>query len=143
MLKNYGWSPLLIFTILALLFIYQIFQNITYWGGGDWDQHFFYSEAARKTILEYHQFPFWNPWYCGGNALLAHPESLFLGPFFILNLIFGTVIGFKLPILVPLIIGLLGLYLICPWSKLRRFSSYLAPILFMLSSAFANRVVAG
>ncbi|HLD42713.1 MAG TPA: hypothetical protein VJB08_01860 [Candidatus Nanoarchaeia archaeon] len=140
--KNYG-LPLLVFTSLALLFTYPIFQNITYWGGGDWDQHFFYSEAARKTILEYHQFPFWNPWYCGGNALLAHPESLFLGPFFILNLIFGTVIGFKLQILVHLIIGMLGMYLICQWYKLRRFSSYLAPILFMLSSAFANRVVAG
>ena len=143
MLKNYGWSPLLIFTILALLFIYPIFQNITYWGGGDWDQHFFYSEAARKTILEYHQFPFWNPWYCGGNSSLAHPESMFLGPFFALNLIFGTVVGFKLQIFVHLIIGMLGMYLVCQWYRLSRFSSYLAPILFMLSSAFANRILAG
>jgi len=100
-----NWFALVIFILISLVVVSPIFKNITYWGTNDWDQHFFYYESARKSIIEYKQFPFWNPWYCGGNALLAHPESSFLYPLFIINLLFGTVVGLKIQIFLHLIIG--------------------------------------
>ena len=66
---------LFIFIVIGFFFLMPLFVNLNNWGSFDWDQHFFYNEAARKTILKYKQVPLWNPYYCGGNVLLAHPES--------------------------------------------------------------------
>lgn len=137
------WFALIIFTLIALLIVSPIFKSINNWSSNDWDQHFFYYEAARKSIAEYKQFPFWNPWHCGGNALLAHPESAFLYPLFILNLIFGTVIGLKIQIFLHLIIGMFGMWLLAKYFKLAKYSSYFPPIIFMLSSWFVSRMFVG
>jgi len=125
------------------MIVLPIFKNITYWGTNDWDQHFFYYESARKSIIEYKQFPLWNPWYCGGNALLAHPESAFLYPLFIFNLIFGTVIGLKIQIFLHLIIGMFGMWLLSKHFKLAKYSCYLPSIIFMLGSWFVSRMFVG
>src|SRR3990167_557210 len=103
---------LTIFIILSLIILYPIFKNITYLGTGDWDQHFFYNAVPRKTILSFYQIPLWNPYYCGGNVLLAHPESVWLNPFFIFVLIFGEVIGLKIELFLHLILGMFGVFLL-------------------------------
>ncbi len=137
------WFALIVFILISFAMVSPIFKNLTYWGTNDWDQHFFYYDSARKSIVDYKQFPLWNPWYCGGNALLAHPESAFLYPLFIFNLIFGTVIGIKIQIFLHLIIGMFGMFLLSKYFKLAPYSSYLPPIIFMLSSWFASRMFVG
>ncbi len=47
---------------IALVFTLPIFRNFDYWGVQDWDQHFFYQVVARRSILQYRQFPLWNPY---------------------------------------------------------------------------------
>ncbi|HLK36046.1 MAG TPA: hypothetical protein VKU41_04790, partial [Polyangiaceae bacterium] len=37
-------------------------------GAHDWDQQESYRYLVRKTILRFHQFPFWNPYSCGGHT---------------------------------------------------------------------------
>jgi hypothetical protein len=36
-------------------------------GGHDWDQMESHRYLVTKTILRFHQFPFWNPYACGGH----------------------------------------------------------------------------
>ena len=131
------------FVFLSVVFLFPVFQNITYLGSYDWDQHFFYHGAARESIVKFHQFPFWNPFYCGGSPLLANPQSVFLSPFFLFVLLFGTVIGLKLEILAYFFIGLLGMYFLCRNLGLRQVPSVFASVIFMCSSWFAARVAVG
>ena len=136
---------LLIAVILALgiLFSVPIITNLQNWGTHDWDQHFAFHEAARKSIVEYGQFPLWNPWMCGGNLLLANPQSTFLNPAFVFVLLFGTVIGMKLIIIFYLVLGMLGMYLVARFYGAGKLSSFIAPIIFMLSSTYALRASMG
>ena len=44
-------------------------------GAHDWDQMESHRYLIRKTILAYHQFPFWNPYACGGHPNWGGFES--------------------------------------------------------------------
>ena len=134
---------LIVFSFVSIIFLFPVFKNIGYLGWHDWDQHYFYNEAPRKTLLEYKQFPLWNPYYCGGNVLLAHPESTFLNPFYIFVLLFGAVVGIKIQALFYLIFGMFGMFLLSKHWGLAKYSSYLPSIVFFLSSWFFLRMAEG
>ncbi len=135
--------PLAVFSILALIMLSPIFINFGYWGLHDWDQHFFYHGTAAITMLKFHQFPLWNPFYCGGNPYLANPQSPFLTPFFPLLLIFGTVAGLKIQALLYFLIGLIGMYFLSKELKITGYAAFIPPIVFMLSSWYSLRVEVG
>ncbi|MDP9152102.1 MAG: hypothetical protein M3O36_19430 [Myxococcota bacterium] len=44
-------------------------------GGHDWEQMESHRYLVTKTIRDYHQFPFWNPYSCGGHPNWAGFES--------------------------------------------------------------------
>jgi hypothetical protein len=44
-------------------------------GGHDWDQMESHRYLVAKTILRFHQFPFWNPYACGGHSTWGGFES--------------------------------------------------------------------
>jgi hypothetical protein len=79
------------------------------------DDHQFYSweESDRTTLLRYHQLPAWNPWWCGGTVGIAAPEDPFLGPDFLLRLIFGVAHGRRLAIVLLVVLGFEGMYRLC------------------------------
>ena len=82
----------------------------------DWmDDHQFYSweESDRTTLLRYHQLPAWNPFWCGGTAGIAGPEDPFLGPDFVLRLLFGVAHGRRLAICLLVVLGFEGMYRLC------------------------------
>ncbi len=88
---NPNWVALLIFVVVAFVYLHPIFPNFDYWGIHDWDEAFSYSGVARKTILKYHQIPLWKPYHLGGNALLATwgaSSPSILSPFFLFVLFF-------------------------------------------------------
>lgn len=87
----------------------------------DWmDDHQFYSweQSDRTTLLRYRQLPAWNPFWCGGTAGIAAPEDPFLGPDFLLRLVFGVAHGRRLAIMLLVVLGFEGMYRLC-----RRFDS--------------------
>lgn len=127
----------------AFLFLQPIFTNINNWGLYDWDQHLFYHGSARISLLSFNEFPLWTPYYCGGNLLLANPQSPFLSPFFLLVLLFGAVAGLKLEALIYLAVGLLGTFLVARKLSCSRPASVFAAAVFMLGSWFAARVAVG
>lgn len=134
---------LLIFFFVSLAFVYPVFQSIGSWGIHDWDQHFMYNAVPRTTILEFNQFPLWNPYYCGGNAMLANPQSSFLNPMYIFVMVFGEVTGLKILIPVYLMIGLFGMFLLARHLNISLISSYLSAFLFMLSGMYAVHLSVG
>ncbi len=142
-MKKCLFSPLAICIGVSLLFAFPIIENISFWGQMDWDQFSFWNAVPRETILRYRQFPLWNPYVNGGNVLLAHPHSPFLSPFYGFVLFFGPIIGLKLEIIVHLIIGLMGMFLLAQFMKLDKASSYLASFIFMLSSVYALHITEG
>jgi len=136
-------TGLVILFLLGIVMVSPILKNINYEGTLDWDQHFFYNGVPAKTIINYKQIPLWNPHYCGGNLLLAHPESAFLSPMFIIILLFGEVVGLKLQIIIHLLFGLFGMFLLAKHYKLGFFSRYLLPVIFLFSSVFTAHTFSG
>jgi hypothetical protein len=133
----------LIFLALTLIFTFPLYFSLTKLGIHDWDQHIFYEAIPRATILQYMQFPLWNPWQCGGNVLLANPQSSFLTIHFPLTLLFGEVIGTKLAIPLYLFIGLLGMWFVCKKLQMSPIAAYFPPVILMLSGIYAIRIAVG
>lgn len=129
--------------LIAFVFLQPVFSNVSNWGLYDWDQHMFYHESGRVSFLTFHQLPLWTPYYCGGNVLLANPQSPFLSPFFIFVLLFGTVVGLKLEALAFMAIGLLGAFFAARKLGCGKLPSIFAAVVFMFSSWFVSRVVVG
>ena len=135
--------PLTGLILVSIIFCMPIFSNFSYWGQMDWDQFTFWNAIPRDTIFRYHQFPLWNPYANGGSVLLAHPHSSFLSPFYIFVLLFGVIIGLKLQIVIHLFIGMLGMFLLSKQIGLNKYSCYVPPLVFMLSSIYPLHMTEG
>ena len=135
--------PLLLFLFIAVVYSLPLFTRIYTIGIIDWDLGSSYNEVARRTILEYSQIPFWNPYYCGGNILLAHPESQIFSPFFLLVLLFGSIIGIKIAIFFSFLFGLLGMYFLARFLRFSQLASSVAALLYMMSAPFSLRIAIG
>lgn len=131
------------FGLIALAYTHPIFWQMEQWGIQDWDQHLFYHAVPRLTLLEYHQFPLWNPYYVGGTVMLANPQSRFLAPSYLLVLLLGEVVGLKVEIWLHLVIGLLGAYYLARYYQLSRPAALLTAFVFMLNSMYALTLTVG
>jgi hypothetical protein len=103
------------------------------------DDHQFYAweEGDRNTLLHWHQLPEWNPFWCGGTVGIAAPEDPFLGPDFLLRLVWGVAHGRRLAIVLLVVMGLEGMYRLCR----RLDSSALASALAAIAFATCDRYV--
>ncbi len=79
-------------------------------GFGDWDFVLDKFEAARRTILIWHQFPWWNPWCRGGFPLAAEPQIGAVSMAAPLILACGTTIGLRLATVLCVGIAVEGAY---------------------------------
>ncbi|HUO03846.1 MAG TPA: hypothetical protein VMU16_01490 [Candidatus Binataceae bacterium] len=76
----------------------------------DWDAHLQFHWVPFHSIVDFHQFPQWDPFTCGGMPILANPESALLSPFMILDLLFGPVVGLRLTVVNQIAIAFGGAY---------------------------------
>jgi hypothetical protein len=75
------------------------------------DQRYFAAlwEATRVSIADFHQFPSWNPYHCGGIVLYQDPQAPFPGPMFLLTFLWlPTAVGIKLWVFTHILAGMLG-----------------------------------
>ena len=128
---------------VAFLFTLPIFHNINYWGIQDWDLHLTYHGVIRETIVKYHQFPLWNPYYNGGMPLLASPATRVLSPTLLPVLLFGELIGIKIEIWLCLVIGIMGVYLLARYLRMEIIPSYLSAIVYMMSGLYVLNLCVG
>ncbi len=104
------WLPLA-FTALAFAALAPLFRKpFLYADRSDWNHFQAFLEVARRSVVWWHQAPLWNPYGCGGEVLLANPQSEVAAPTFLLSLIFGTALGIKLSLAVYFFCGFDGMY---------------------------------
>lgn len=130
--REFAWVALgsLVF---AAVFFYPILCEIKYLGPGlhDWlvaPPHF--SNLARLpinndsdlfdqlrwvpyyTLTHFHQWPFWNPYKCGGMSMIGNPESGIVTPFLLIYLVGGLLAGIFLEIYLHIAIAFVGGYVL-------------------------------
>jgi hypothetical protein len=101
-------------TVLCLItvgiYVSPLWLNLHTWGGTfDWGYFFFLAEVDRATVVQYGQFPFWNPYYCGGAVHLANPQTYFLSPTFLFIWAFGTPLGIRLTLTTAILLAVDGM----------------------------------
>lgn len=77
-------------------------------GFGDWDLFLGKYEAARRTIVLFGQFPWWDPWTRGGFPLAANPQCGVIGVAMPLVLAFGTSVGMRIATIVCFVLAAQG-----------------------------------
>lgn len=103
---------LLLLNIPILIFCFNFLQTGNLLSGGDADYLMQTQEAARQSILKFKQFPWWNPWVSGGVPLFANPQYGLLSIQSLTTLIFGSIWGYKLALVLYFIIGFWGFLLL-------------------------------
>jgi hypothetical protein len=76
------------------------------------DAHYntLFEDAARISLVDYHELPFWNPYYCGGVYALGTPSARFWSPTVLLSIIFGVLRASPLIAVLACVAGLEGTY---------------------------------
>ena len=119
--------------VFAAVFFYPILCDIKYLGPGlhDWlvaaphfsnltqlpinnDSDLFdqLRWVPYYTLTHYHQWPFWNPYKCGGMSMLGNPESGVVTPFLLIYLMGGLLTGIFLEIYLHIAIAFVGGYVL-------------------------------
>ena len=70
---------------------------------------FFLYAAVAKSYFAFHQLPFWNPWYCGGNMLWQNPEVAILSPAYLFSLAMPLQRAMQWNIALHVFAGLVGM----------------------------------
>jgi hypothetical protein len=109
--KPTSW-PYAFYGVLSLFFCAPLFTHPQGLGILDWDQHLFYYASVLKSVVEYGQLPFWNPWYCGGNVLWQNPQIPLLSPVFPLTAVVSLPLAMKINIALHYWMGLAGMHLL-------------------------------
>ena len=91
------WAPLAVALAVLGYHVAPMWRDPKTWAGW-WDCRYFWFivEADFTTITQHHQFPLWNPYYCGGAPQLANPQAATLSPLTLLVLPFGMATGYRL-----------------------------------------------
>jgi hypothetical protein len=109
----------------------------------DWRYFQAWIEVGRRSLLWYHQLPLWNPYGCGGEVLLANPQSEVAAPTMLLPLIFGTALGVKLVLVFYLFCAFDGMYRLARDHQLSIAASWLAAVLFGTNGWMAIHLMSG
>jgi len=109
----------------------------------DWDYFEQLDWVGAHTIAHFHQFPFWNPYKCGGMPMLANPQSRILAPLFILQILFGQALGFHLEILLMLALGWSGAYFLARLLRLNPLAAIACATIYAGSSWFSLHLSVG
>jgi hypothetical protein len=129
--------------LLSLLYYFPILNSNNNIGIQDWDLNFAWTEATRVTLLNYHQFPLWNPYTCGGTVQFANPQIPVISFQTVFALLFGTIRGIKLSIFFHGVIGFIGFYFLARQYKVSYVGSLLASIIFSFSGITSSFLSTG
>ena len=119
--------------ILSFIFYFPVIFSGNNLGIQDWDQTFSWMEFTRLSLASYRQFPWWNPFKCGGMPHFANPQMPVLTIQTLFALLFGTITGIKFSIFFHGIVCFLGFFLLGRQYKLSYTGSLIAATLFSFS----------
>ena len=137
------WFPLA-FLLLAFVVLAPLFSHpLRYADKSDWNHFQAFLEVARRSVVWWHQAPLWNPYGCGGEVLLANPQSEVAAPTFLLSLLFGTALGVKLSLVVYLFCGFDGMYRLSRRLGVQSAGALLSSVLFGMGGWMALHLLVG
>lgn len=99
---------------------------------------FAHEVAARRTVLEYGEFPLWDPYACGGIPGMGNPQNTSMAPDFALRLIFGVANGWRLTLLLFFLVGLECVFHLSRQLGVSPMGSAFAAIVFNMSGFLAG-----
>lgn len=135
--------PLSLLLVGIILFYSPLLTSNTLLGIQDWDQNFAWAEATRIIITRFHQFPFWDPYRCGGSAHFANPQISVISLQTLFVILFGTISGIKINILAHSFIGFIGFYLLSNQYGLSKKASIVASIIFSFNGIIGSFLSTG
>jgi hypothetical protein len=130
---------------MILLVVSPLLVHPWTYGQHNWDQMNTQREVVVKTILRFHQFPFWDPYECGGHPAWGSLESdpILISPWLPVYLLAPLAIAIRVEIVVSALWGALG----C-WMLASRFTRSVAlrallAIVVAVNSRWALQLAAG
>jgi hypothetical protein len=133
----------LAFLALDLVFLRWVLAHFANWGIWDWDYQQTLLEVARRSLLDHGEIPLWNPFLGGGATLAGNTLSHVFAPSFVPILLFGTIAGIKVCIVLYLGIAQLGMWRLSRALGTGVEGATLAALVFSLGGAFAQHVTHG
>jgi len=125
-------ASLFLIIIFAISPIFKDFSNIS--TKEDYLICFSYEYYSIKSILEFHEFPLWSPYFNGGYPIFAHPEASAANPWLFLFLCFDEVKGIKISLVLSVLIGAFGMfYLTKSVLKFNNAGAFFSSLLFTLN----------
>lgn len=98
-------------------------------------------EAMRISIMDFGQFPWWNPWVSGGIPLYANPQFGLFSIQAILVFIFGSVVGLKLAIFLYTLAGYFSMHLLLrKYFKIDSYISVALSLAWVFGTFFVNHL---
>jgi hypothetical protein len=84
------------------------------YGRHDWDQMESHRYLVKKTILRFHELPFWNPYACGGHPAWAglESDSVVVAPWLPAYLLLSLPVALRVEIVVSALWGAMGAWLL-------------------------------
>jgi len=131
------------FLLISLIFCIPLLKDIDSSCSGDWDYFYTLYEVLLISVLEYHQFPLWNPYCGGGMPLIGNPQAGIPSVTFLISAILGVINGLKISVWFHTFLGLLGMWLLGGYFKLRFFARLAPCFVFIFSSTWALHIAAG
>lgn len=108
-------TKLLACSLLAWAFVRvvaPIFWDTSLYGGHDWDEITAQRLILLKSLSEFGQFPFWNPYACGGHSAWGNVQGVvnLVSPLFPIYWLFELREALRLEVCVTLAASLVGSY---------------------------------
>jgi len=147
-----GWAHLAIGVLaavgllVAIGYVFRpIFVDTTTLGGHDWDQAETHRYLVAKTILRFHQFPFWNPYACGGHPAWGGFESdpNVVSPWLPAYLLASFPLALRIEVVGSTLLGAIGAWLLASRFTRSRALMALVAILFTLNSRCIMQIATG
>jgi len=143
-LVNVAGLRLLLWLVLGAWFYAHILQNPYLIGEGhDWTYFTHHLIASYRTYVDYHQLPVWNPYFCGGIPGIGNVQSMAGSPTMIFPILFGALPGWRLSMLVMLVLGMEGAYQYAWHNGARSLGAIVAATCFAMSGRFVQLLYDG
>jgi hypothetical protein len=132
--------------MVAMAYVFgPLLVRATTLGSGDWDAAATSRALVTKTLLRFYQFPFWNPYACGGHQAWGRPEAdaIVVSPWLPAYLIAPLPIALRIEVIGSSLLGAIGAAGLASRFTRSRALWLLVAVLFALSSRATSQIAAG
>ena len=133
----------LLFALLDVIFLRWVWIHFGNWGFWDWDYQQSLLEIARISALQYGQIPLWNPYFGGGLSYAGNTLNHVWAPSFVPILLFGTLPGIKVCILLYLGLAQSSMFALARSRGHDPLAASFAAAIFSFAGVYAQRLTHG